>query len=273
MGGWVGCGGGHSRARHVAHHLAPTACAGGHHRLGVDGLLPAARVDVRLGAQLCVLKTAALCTEGCSAMHPGRAPTHSIAGALGGSALLCYLVITPAGALRALKVAQAGRRALPLARADLHGPAADQRAQQPHRRVQGGGRQPPSSLGVAGLRSPWLCAHCGRWRSGPPSASTWAPLTASMSRASPPSTGAHRMRTTCAPHLHCMRTVCTCHAHAHAHVHAHVTCHAHACRREQFEYIMQTSQWCQVQGAEIIGGTFEVIDFSLETVDIEELRC
>ena len=79
----------------------------------------------------------------------------------------------------------------------------------------------------------------------------------------------HRMCTTCAPHVHCMRTVCTCHAHAHV----HVTCHAHACRREQFEYIMQTSQWCQVQGAEIIGGTFEVIDFSLETVDIEELRC
>ena len=24
---------------------------------------------------------------------------------------------------------------------------------------------------------------------------------------------------------------------------------------------MQTSQWCQVQGAEVIGGTFEVIDF------------
>ena len=60
MGGWVGCGGGHSRARHVAHHLAPTACAGGHHRLGVDGLLPAARVDVRLGAQLCLWKAAAL---------------------------------------------------------------------------------------------------------------------------------------------------------------------------------------------------------------------
>ena len=75
------------------------------------------------------------------------------------------------------------------------------------------------------------------------------------------------MGTACALHVHCMHTVCTCHAHA------HVTCHAHACRREQFEYIMQTSQWCQVQGAEIIGGTFEVIDFSLETVDIEELRC
>mgnify|MGYP002007614527 CR=1 FL=1 len=36
---------------------------------------------------------------------------------------------------------------------------------------------------------------------------------------------------------------------------------------------MQTSQWCQVQGAEVIGGTFEVIDFCVETVDIEELRC
>jgi len=43
--------------------------------------------------------------------------------------------------------------------------------------------------------------------------------------------------------------------------------------REQFEYIMQTAQWCQVQGAEVIGGTFEVIDFCVETVDIEELRC
>ena len=66
-------------------------------------------------------------------------------------------------------------------------------------------------------------------------------------------------------------------SHAHVHVtcsHVHVmSCRAHACRREQFEYIMQTSQWCQVQGAEIIGGTFEVIDFSLETVGIEELRC
>jgi hypothetical protein len=72
-------------------------------------------------------------------------------------------------------------------------------------------------------------------------------------------------------HVHYMHTArtytyaCTLHAPVHA--------HAHACRREQFEYIMQTSQWCQVQGAEIIGGTFEVIDFSLETVDIEELRC
>ena len=36
---------------------------------------------------------------------------------------------------------------------------------------------------------------------------------------------------------------------------------------------MQTSQWCQVQGAEVIGGTFEVIDFCVETVDIEQLRC
>ena len=76
---------------------------------------------------------------------------------------------------------------------------------------------------------------------------------------------------------------CTLHTHAARTLHARCT---HAARmlhmstptppltrREQFEYIMQTSQWCQVQGAEIIGGTFEVIDFSLETVDIEELRC
>ena len=65
------------------------------------------------------------------------------------------------------------------------------------------------------------------------------------------------MRTACALHAHYMRTICR----------------TITCRREQFEYIMQTSQWCQVQGAEIIGGPFEVIDFSLETVDIEELRC
>ena len=100
----------------------------------------------------------------------------------------------------------------------------------------------------------------------------------------------HRMRTACAPHVHCMGTACAPHAHRmctawalHVHcmrtacaLHAHymrTICRTITCRREQFEYIMQTSQWCQVQGAEIIGGTFEVIDFSLETVDIEELRC
>ena len=69
------------------------------------------------------------------------------------------------------------------------------------------------------------------------------------------------MGTAWALHAHYMHTTC------------HTTCRTITCRREQFEYIMQTSQWCQVQGAEIIGGTFEVIDFSLETVDIEELRC
>ena len=80
----------------------------------------------------------------------------------------------------------------------------------------------------------------------------------------------HRMRTawTWAPHGRRMCTACTLHAH-----YMRTICRTITCRREQFEYIMQTSQWCQVQGAEIIGGTFEVIDFSLETVDIEELRC
>ena len=63
----------------------------------------------------------------------------------------------------------------------------------------------------------------------------------------------HAARTLHARCTHAARTLHACCTHpAHAHAHAPPT------RREQFEYIMQTSQWCQVQGSEIIGGTFEV---------------
>ena len=109
-----------------------------------------------------------------------------------------------------------------------------------------------NGIDVSGLSSQYGYALHGH-RMG--TAWTWAPH-------------AHRMCTAWAPHGHRMCTACTLHAH-----YMRTICRTITCRREQFEYIMQTSQWCQVQGAEIIGGTFEVIDFSLETVDIEELRC
>lgn len=42
--------------------------------------------------------------------------------------------------------------------------------------------------------------------------------------------------------------------------------------REQFEYLMQTTQWSQVQDSEIIGGTFQVMEFAVESVELEQLQ-
>jgi|EP00908_Phaeocystis_cordata_P015516 protein arginine N-methyltransferase 1 len=42
--------------------------------------------------------------------------------------------------------------------------------------------------------------------------------------------------------------------------------------REQFEYLMQTTQWCQVHESEVIGERFAVIDFGVDTVELEQLQ-
>ena len=110
---------------------------------------------------------------------------------------------------------------------------------------------PPARGTCMGYYTYYGYTYHGRWLSGPPSGSTWARPTGSTYLVSPRSTGERG---------HCIYTASTLHVHGLSQAPFPLVALGldTPFRREQFEYIMQTAQWCQVQGSEIIGGTFEV---------------